>query len=305
MTRYQGIVLISIFVTLLVINGCIFQDSELVDITAPEIEVSYPEAGTHFVAGGFVQFEGTFRDDLELGSYSIDIHDNLDGHGHGRIASPSDDPSLIWWSSKNNFTIPEGYIIYNAQHNDDIEISANALAGPYHFIVQAVDNAGNATSFQDGSTVELEVFITNDSQPVVNITNLQNDELEIEQGVLFMVEGDISDPTIGDYAGMHFLEVILGETHEEEGQHAHLRKDQDGHEDLIDEYFGDTDLESFMIDGVIQLNQVFEFINFTLSQEQLDELIAENIDHLQLTLKVKDEQGNLTISSTIVHIHTS
>lgn len=303
MTRYQGIGLISIFVNLLIINGCIFQDSELVDITAPEIEVSYPEEGTHFEAGGFVQFEGTLKDDLELGSYSIDIHDNLDGHGHGRIASPSDDPSLIRWSSKNNYTIPEGYIIYNALHDDDIEIAANALAGPYHFIVQAVDKAGNATSFQDGSTVELEVLITNDSQPVVNIINLQNDELEIEQGVLFMVEGDISDPTIVDYAGMHSMEVSLGEVHEEEHNHDHMRISQDEH--LIDEYFEDPELASFMTDGIIQLDQVFEYINFILSQEQYDDLMAENIDHLQLTLEVKDEQGNLTISRTIVHIHTT
>jgi hypothetical protein len=304
MKRYHGIYVVSILINILLLGGCIFQDSALIDITAPEIEIQDPEAGRNFQAGGYVQFEGTFRDDLELGSYSIDIHDNFDGHTHGRIAGPSDDPSLIKWSSKNNYSIPEGLIIYNAQHNDDIEIPANAMAGPYHFIVQAVDKAGNATSYQDGSTVELEVLIANDSQPVVNITNLVNDELEIEAGVLFMVEGTITDPTTGEYAGMHALEILLGESHEEEHHHDHMRIIQDDHEDLIDIDFEEADLEPYMVEGAIILEQIFEYIDFTLSQEQLQDLIDEDIDHLQLTLTVHDEQGNITISKTVVHVHT-
>ena len=101
MTRFYSLAYISAIFSVLLITGCISDDGDPVDITAPEIEVNHPEAGTQFAAGGYVQFEGTFKDDLELGSYSIDIHDNLDGHGHGRIAAPSDDPSLIKWSSKN------------------------------------------------------------------------------------------------------------------------------------------------------------------------------------------------------------
>jgi hypothetical protein len=262
-----------------------------------------PEEGEYLMAGEYIHFEATFTDDLELGSYSIDIHDNFDGHGHGRIAGTSDDPSLIKWTSKNNYTIPEGSIIYNAQHDDDIEIPANAMAGPYHFIVQAVDKAGNATSYQDGSTVEMEILMMNDSQPVVNITNLVNDELELEQGLVFTVEGDISDPTTGEYAGMHALEVVLGEAHEEEHHHDHGRVFQDEHEDLIDENFEEAELAAFMVDEAIILDQVFEHINFTLSEEQLQELIDEDIDHLQLTLSVHDEQGNITISRTVIHVH--
>jgi len=71
---------------------------------------------------------------------------------------------------------------------------------------------------------------------------------------------------------------------------------------LIDVDYEGTELELFMIDGIIQLDQVFESINFTLSQQQLDDLTSEDVDHLILNIKVKDEQGNLTISRTIVHI---
>jgi len=292
-----------VLINSILFTSCIFGGGDLVDITAPEIDVLKPQSWDSLVAGEFVAFDATFKDDLELGSYSIDVHDNLDGHGHGRISQPNDDPSLERWIFKKNYTIPEGYIMFVAQHDDDIEVPGNTMAGPYHFVVQAVDQVGNATSYQDGSTIEFEVLVTNDSQPVVTITNLFEGELVIEAGVQFMVEGDISDPTTGTYAGMRSTEILLGEDHEEAHEHVHGRIEQDEPYILIDADYEGTDLELFMIDGIIQLDQVFESINFTLSQQQLDELTSEDIDHLLLIIKVKDEQGNLTISRTIVHIH--
>ena len=285
-----------------IFTSCIFSGGDLVDITAPEIDMLKPQAWDSLAAGEFVAFDAIFMDDLELGSYSIDIHDNLDGHGHGRISQPNDDPSLERWIFKRNYSIPEGYIMFVAQHDDDIEVPGNTMAGPYDFIVQAVDQAGNATSYQDGSTVEFQVLITNDNQPVVTITNLVEGELEIEAGILFIAEGVITDPTTGTYSGIHSLEILLGEDHEEEHEHVHGRVKQDEPYFLIDVDYEGTELELFMIDGIIQLDQVFESINFTLSQQQLDDLTSEDVDHLILNIKVKDEQGNLTISRTIVHI---
>ena len=324
-----------------IFTGCIFSSDGLIDITAPEIDVHEPHERDELAAGDFVTFDATIFDDMELGSYSIDVHDNLDGHGHGRIAQPKDDPGLERWIFKKNYTIPEGYIMFAAQHDDDILISENAMAGPYHFIVQAVDAAGNATNYQNGSTVEYEVLITNDSQPVVNITNLVEGELEIEEGVRFHVEGDVTDPTTGTYSGFHWMEILLGEDHEESHEHihgnrglsesvmnlnertgqdesaanvhgrisrdrseinVHGRTSQDEHDALIDVDYEGSELDVFMTDGVILLDKVFESIDFTLSQEQLNELNSEGVDHLMLSIKVKDEQGNLTISRTVVHI---
>ena len=300
MWRRQFLIILFI---LNILTGCIFSSNDLVDITAPEIEVLEPHERDELAAGEFIAFDATFMDDLELGSYSIDVHDNLDGHGHGRIAQTKDDPGLERWIFKKNYTIPEGYIMYAAQHYDDILIADNAMAGPYHFIVQAVDQAGNATNFQDGSNVEHEILITNDSQPVVNITNLVDGELEIEADVRFEVEGDVSDPTLGEYSGMHSMEILLGEDHEEEHEHIHGRIGQDDHESLIDADYEGSELEVFIADGVIQLDLVFESIDFTLSQDQFNELNSEGVDHLMLSINVFDEQGNLTISRTVVHIH--
>ena len=287
------------------IVSCDSDNNDPVDVTGPAIELDEPHGEEFFQTGDFIHFEATFTDDIELGSYSIDIHDNLDGHSHGRIADEEIDPSLLEWNYKENFTFEAGQKAAVIDMHDEIQIPSNAIAAPYHFIVQAVDKAGNATSYQDDSTVEIEIIITNSSMPVVNITNLEDDELEIEQGELFMVTGDISDPTAGDYAGMHALTVILGEEHEgHDHDHDHGgRIAEDDHALKEAVYEGEEALEPFMVDDKIMLDKVFEDFNFTLSQEQLDELQEEDVDHLVLIMQVRDEQGNLAVSHTEVHVH--
>ena len=289
---------VMMFLVLWGMTGC-NDDGETIDTTPPVIEMNEPGFGDFFAAGGPIHFEANFVDDIELGSYKIDIHNNFDGHAHGRVAKANDDPGLLKWSFSQSFDFSPGLKNSIVELHDVLQIPVNAMAGPYHFIVQAVDKSGNATSYQDGSTIEVEIYITNTSMPVVDITNLFNDELEIEVGEVFMVTGTITDPTVGTYAGMHAIDIVLGE-----GNH-------DGHDhggrvaanDLIDAYFEEAALDAFMVNDAILLEKIFEEINFTLSQTQLNELIAEEVDHLQLMIKVYDEQGNIAISITKVHVH--
>lgn len=292
----------SVLIVMVSISGCIDDAGGTLDITAPEIQILHPLPGSYHEAGGFIEFESLFKDDLELGSYSIDVHDNLDGHEHGRIAGPATDPELVRWSFKRNYSIPAGMIIYVAQHDDNIDILPNAIAGPYHFIVQAVDMAGNATSFQDASTREVELYITNDSQPLINIVNLIDSALEINVGTLFRAQGDVTDPTTGTYAGIHSIAVILGEGHEEEHQHESLRLSAD---DLINTQYESPVLDGFMIDNAIILDLIFEDINFTLTQQLFDDLKGAGLDHLVLSIEVRDEQGNLSIRHIDVHFSTA
>jgi hypothetical protein len=294
----QLVFLFSIFFLLVVVSCS--EDSDPIDITAPTIELHDPVSGEYMEAGDYAHLEAMLTDDIELATYNLEIHENFDGHAHGRIAASNEDPSLIKWSFNQSFEVPSGLFEYEAVHEDEIEIPSNTLAGPYHYILQAIDASGNSTSYQDGSTAEIEIYITNDSQPVINITNLLDDELEIEVSTVFMVTGDVTDPTTGEYAGMHGMDIILGEGHEED-DHSHGRIASD---DLINVSIGEETLDQFMVDGAIMLNKVFEDINFVLSEEQLDELIAEEIYHLKLTISVHDEQGNIAVSNTVVHLHT-
>lgn len=283
--------------------GCDDENQGPIDQTAPTIDVLNPTTADYFDADGAIPFNAVFTDELELGSYSIDVHHNLEGHTHGRIAVRNEDPSLLKWTYRKNFIMPEDQKIYNADLVDEIAIPANTVAGPYHFIVQAVDKAANATSFQDGSNVELEVYIHNNSMPIVNITNLVDGELEIEVGQVFITEGDVTDPTTNQYAGMHLLEVVLGEATEDGSDHNHGgRLGEDGHGNLIETAYDENELESFMMDGKIILDDIFDDINFTLSPDQQAELIEEEVDHLLLNIRVHDEQGNIAVSNTEVHL---
>ena len=282
----------------ILLAGC--DDLDLIDTSAPTIEVKVPEQGSAIIAGDFLPFEAAFVDDFELATYNIEIHDNFGGHSHGRIAATYNDPSLIKWAYKESFLIPYGLTLFQAIFDEEVLIPSDALAGPYHFIVQAIDRAGNATNFQDDSAVELEVYISNDSEPIITITNLIDDELEIEADVLFMAEGNVVDPTIGEYGGMHSMNVVLGEGNIE---HDHDHGGRVAAADLIDAFFEEQELQQVMVNDAIILDKVFEYINFTLSQTQLDELISEDVDHLLLQITVFDEQGNIAISNTDVHVH--
>lgn len=286
-----------IFIVFL-LSAC--SEDELIDTNAPEINLERPGNHGYLIAGEFVDFKATFTDDRELATYNVEIHDNFDSHAHGRIAGVSDDPSLIKWSYNQNFLIPGGNTEFLVETDDVILVPENTLAGPYHFIVRAIDQAGNSTGYQDGTTAEHEVYISNDDQPVVNITNLVDDELEIEAGVLFSITGEISDPTIGEYAGMHGVDITLGEDEHDDHGHDHGRI---AAEDLIDMSIEESELDQFMTDDIISLDKVFEDINFTLSENQLSDLVTEEIDHLILIIRVHDEQGNISISRTPVHIH--
>jgi hypothetical protein len=291
---------LSLLFVLAILAGC-DESNETIDTSAPTIEIADPAFGESFIAGGSVHFEASFADDIELGVFKIDIHNYFDGHGHGRVAKSTEDPGLVKWAFSQSFDFDSGLKNSEVSLDDELEIPLNTMAGPYHFIVSAVDKSGNATSYQDNSTKEIEIYLTNSSMPVVDITNLTNDELEIEVGEIFMVTGSVTDPTDGQYAGMHAIEIVLGESHE--GEHDHDHGGRIAEDDLIDFDLDEEALEPFMVDDAIVLDLIFEDINFNLTQEQLNELIAEDVDHLQLMIKVYDEQGNIAVSVTEVHIH--
>jgi hypothetical protein len=250
------------FVAVLSFSSC-DDDSETIDVTAPTIELGDPAYGESFEAGNSVHFEASFTDDIELGAYKIDIHNNFDGHSHGRIAKTSEDPDLLKWSFEESFDFDPGLKNSDIHLHDELEIPESTMAGPYHFIVSALDKSGNSTSHQDGSTKEVEIHITNSSMPVVDITNLENDELEIEVGEKFMVAGKVTDPTAGEYAGMHAIEIILNEGHHGD-EHDHDHGGRVAEEDFIDFDLDEEALAPYMENDAIVLDLIFDEINFTL-----------------------------------------
>ena len=100
---------------------------------------------------------------------------------------------------------------------------------------------------------------------------------------------------------MHSINVYLGEGSHEDHDHSHGGRI--AAEDLIDSYFEEAELQQFIVDGNIILDKVFQSIDFILSENELNDLIQEEVDYLLLTITVVDEQGNISVSNTDVHVH--
>ena len=262
------------------------------DLEAPVIAVEIPENEQRFEAGNNIPFNALYTDNEALSSTNIEIHNAFDDHGHGRKA---DDPSLSKFAYKETFEMPPDKS-YLMDLTNEITIPENAMAGPYHFIVQALDAAGNATSFQDGSNIELTIFLTNNSMAQITIENLENGELEIEIDEPLIVMGTITDPEHPTLHGFEEILITLGEDHEDEHDHGRIMEDHlfeiEIHDDEISEYEnpdGSLDIESM--------------IGYTLNASTAAELIAEELDHLTLEISVLDKQGNIAIEIIPVHLH--
>ena len=137
------------------------------DKTAPTIKLDDPDNGENVWAGKALEFKATFEDNAALASYNVTIHSNFDGHSHARL-------NVEPFSFDRSFTI-EGRKV-EAKQNLDIPVTATA--GPYHFVVKAIDKAGNATSFTDGSSKEVEIWIQNTEMATTRFLNGSNVEID-------------------------------------------------------------------------------------------------------------------------------
>ena len=118
------------------------------DMTTPEISaegiVAIPIDCEVFRRGEVIPFNYLFKDDVELGAYNIEIHNNFDHHTHSTTAAecPMDAQKAPQkpWIYNQDFDIDPGQRIWDARQ--DIAIPADIDAGNYHFMVRLTDAAG-------------------------------------------------------------------------------------------------------------------------------------------------------------------
>ena len=123
-------------------------DEETKDMTYPVINttdiVAVPTDCQVFKRGDVIPFNFLFTDNMELGAYNIEIHNNFDHHTHGTssVECPMDAEKkpVKPWVSNQDFTIPAGQRSYTARH--DIAIPGDIDPGDYHFMVRLTDHAG-------------------------------------------------------------------------------------------------------------------------------------------------------------------
>ena len=108
--------------------------------------------------GDTIYLRYLFEDNQELGSYNIEVHGNFDHHSHSTEANDhegeggecshvghhdEDDghgEGTTPWVFNQDYQIPAGLLVYNAQTN--IVIPENATHGDYHFMIRLTDKAG-------------------------------------------------------------------------------------------------------------------------------------------------------------------
>lgn len=147
--HYRHFVLLLLFMAVLLTQGCQTDNPTAQDTEPPVITVSSPKPGDSFKRGTQIAFEAVLEDNVALAVYNINIHENFDGHTHGRLAASP-------MSFDKSFTVSGRRAVVS----EKIDIPADATPGDYHFIVRAIDDARNATSFADGSTREIDIKIT-------------------------------------------------------------------------------------------------------------------------------------------------
>ncbi len=118
------------------------------DMTPPEIIskgiVAVPTDCHVFKPGEVIPFNYVFKDDTELGSYNIEVHNNFDHHTHSTSAVECEmdakkSPQNPWIFNKD-YAIPAGEKLFTARV--DIPIPADCDEGDYHFMVRLTDRAG-------------------------------------------------------------------------------------------------------------------------------------------------------------------
>ncbi len=94
--------------------------------------------------GESILFHYLLTDDIELGSYNIEIHNNFDHHTHSTTAIDCELDAKKTpqhpWVYNQDYAIPSGLRSYEAKF--DIPIPADIDTGDYHFMIRLTDNAG-------------------------------------------------------------------------------------------------------------------------------------------------------------------
>ena len=156
----------SIFVLLVVILSIAScsKDGNVVDTQKPEIDLSinqaFPQNCDTLYFGEPFTFIVKLGDNVELGSFSIDVHNNFDHHSHStEVTECSPDPNK---SPVNPLVFIQDYSIPAASNqyetNFTITLSASNSVGiydegDYHFLISLTDKSGWST--QKGLSVKI------------------------------------------------------------------------------------------------------------------------------------------------------
>jgi hypothetical protein len=148
--KHLSVLLIVLTLSIHLFSGCTRDE---VDMVKPEIHLDIDGAGplqcdTLYFGEPF-KFRMNFSDNLELGSYSLDVHHNFDHHSHTTEINlcQMDPPKMPVnpWIFIQDFPISKGLTLYEADRwieipsgNGDGEFDE----GDYHLVIRVTDQSG-------------------------------------------------------------------------------------------------------------------------------------------------------------------
>ncbi len=129
------------------LSSCGEDEKPVIDMGYPEVvvtEQSFPLQCSVLERGTTVEFKALFTDNVELGSFSLDIHHNFDHHTHSTevlqctldAKKTAQNPLLF----VQTYPIPTGLKEYEG--NAELEIPADIDPGDYHFMIRVTDKEG-------------------------------------------------------------------------------------------------------------------------------------------------------------------
>ncbi len=188
---------------------------EDIDVTSPQLILSgYSIPKTETQICGFsdpnvfqlrssdtFRFKALFRDNVALSQYKIDIHENFDCHGHGEGSAPgislpnvpnqTDDWALIEIGDMDGMEV---------EKNFELAVPDNVTAGNYHFSIQVIDLAGNATDDLDIFSLKI-LNIRDTIAPILEVDEPIDNSFSVERGQSLIFKGKVTDNTVLNEGG--------------------------------------------------------------------------------------------------------
>lgn len=140
-------------ISIILLSSC----NKETDETAPQINtinLNGSKEDIYLPAGSSFDITAQISDDMELAQMKLDIHNNFDGHNHK--------------NDLQEFQFLEIYDLDGTLHSysETVAIPENAIAGPYHTGLYAIDQTGN-----ESDEAFLNLIITRADAPQVTFTS--------------------------------------------------------------------------------------------------------------------------------------
>lgn len=126
--------------SILFLQSCSSDDDHRIDTKKPVIVLNNPSDHQAFLPGEKIYLNVDFSDNLELGSYKIEIHFSEDGHTH------KGNEEFAEWFYAETSTLEPGSVQANLEKQISVPVEINNLPiaeGHYHLGIYLTDKAGN------------------------------------------------------------------------------------------------------------------------------------------------------------------